>query len=112
ASHRNCGGLKHPRLAGFRGCRGLATISGMTRNQASEAGATAPDAAAPSIAIIGAGIAGLTSAKALQDYGIPWTVFEVGDWIGGNWAFKNPNGRSRAYRRLHIHTPPDTTSFP
>jgi cation diffusion facilitator CzcD-associated flavoprotein CzcO len=46
----------------------------------------------------------LTSAKALQDYGIPCTVFEVGDQIGRNWAFKYSNGRSSAYRSLHIDT--------
>jgi cation diffusion facilitator CzcD-associated flavoprotein CzcO len=75
----------------------------MTENQTAAAG-TLPRGSVPTIAIIGAGIAGLTSAKALQDYGIPCTVFEVGDQIGGNWAFKNSNGRSSAYRSLHIDT--------
>ncbi len=75
----------------------------MTENQTSAAEAAARGTV-PTIAVIGAGIAGLTSAKALQDYGIPCTVFEVGDHIGGNWAFKNSNGRSSAYRSLHIDT--------
>jgi cation diffusion facilitator CzcD-associated flavoprotein CzcO len=75
----------------------------MTKNQISAAGAAARGTV-PTIAVIGAGIAGLTSAKALQDYSIPCTVFEVGDHIGGNWAFKNSNGRSSAYRSLHIDT--------
>jgi cation diffusion facilitator CzcD-associated flavoprotein CzcO len=75
----------------------------MTKNQISAAGAAARGTV-PTIAVIGAGIAGLTSAKALQDYGIPCTVFEVGDQIGGNWAFKNSNGRSSAYCSLHIDT--------
>ena len=67
--------------------------------------------ALPSVAVIGAGISGLTSGKALQDYGVPCTVFEAGDRIGGNWAFKNPNGRSSAYRSLHIDTSRTAMSF-
>ena len=67
--------------------------------------------ALPSVAVIGAGISGLTSGKALQDYGVPYTVFEAGDRIGGNWAFKNPNGRSSAYRSLHIDTSRTAMSF-
>lgn len=56
----------------------------------------------PTTAIIGAGISGLTTGKALSDYGIPYTCFETSDRIGGNWAFGNPNGHSSAYRSLHI----------
>ena len=67
--------------------------------------------ALPSVAVIGAGISGLTSLKALQDYGVPCTAFEAGDRIGGNWAFKNPNGRSSAYRSLHIDTSRTAMSF-
>lgn len=65
----------------------------------------------PSVAVIGAGISGLTSAKALQDYGVACTVFEAGDHIGGNWAFKNSNRRSSAYRSLHIDTSRTAMSF-
>lgn len=54
--------------------------------------------------IIGAGISGLATAKALRDKGIPYDCFEISDRIGGVWAFKNPNGRSAAYRSLHIDT--------
>jgi cation diffusion facilitator CzcD-associated flavoprotein CzcO len=54
--------------------------------------------------IIGAGCSGFTTAKALQDRGIPFDCFEMSDRIGGNWAFKNPNGRSACYRSLHIDT--------
>ena len=75
----------------------------MTKDQTSAAGAAARGTV-PTVAVIGTGIAGLTSAKALQDYGIPCTVFEIGDHIGGNWAFRNSNGRSSAYRSLHIDT--------
>ncbi|GAB06970.1 SidA/IucD/PvdA family monooxygenase [Gordonia amarae] len=63
---------------------------------------TARDSATPSIAVIGAGIAGLTTGKMLSDYGVDFTCFESSDRIGGNWAFGNPNGHSSAYRSLHI----------
>ncbi|ORU99016.1 flavin-containing monooxygenase [Mycolicibacterium fallax] len=65
----------------------------------------------PKTAIIGAGISGLTSAKMLKDYGVPHTVFETSDRIGGNWAFGNPNGRSSAYRSLHIDTSKHRLAF-
>ena len=52
--------------------------------------------------MIGAGLSGLTAGKALTDWGIPYTCFESSDDVGGNWYFRNPNGRSSAYRSLHI----------
>lgn len=65
----------------------------------------------PRTAIIGAGISGLTAAKMLKDYGVSHTTFESSDRIGGNWAFGNPNGRSSAYRSLHIDTSKHRLSF-
>ncbi|WP_141012680.1 flavin-containing monooxygenase [Nocardioides sambongensis] len=67
--------------------------------------------APPTTAIIGAGISGLTAAKMLEDYAIPYTVFETSDRVGGNWAFGNPNGHSSAYRSLHIDTSKHQLSF-
>lgn len=67
--------------------------------------------AKPSVAIIGAGISGLTAGKALADYDIPYDCFETSDRIGGNWAFGNPNGHSSAYRSLHIDTSKELLSF-
>jgi hypothetical protein len=64
-----------------------------------------------SIAIIGAGISGLTMSKMLGDYGLEYTTFESSDRIGGNWAFGNPNGHSSAYRSLHIDTSKHQLSF-
>lgn len=66
---------------------------------------------APSTAVIGAGISGLTTSKMLSDYGVPYTCFEMSDRVGGNWAFGNPNGRSSAYRSLHIDTSKHQLSF-
>jgi cation diffusion facilitator CzcD-associated flavoprotein CzcO len=58
----------------------------------------------PNVCIIGAGCSGFTTAKRLQDYGIPFDVFEASDNIGGNWYFNNPNGMSSCYKSLHIDT--------
>ena len=65
----------------------------------------------PTTCVIGAGISGLTAGKALADYALPFTCFEASNDIGGNWYFGNPNGRSSAYRSLHIDTYRDSVSF-
>lgn len=65
----------------------------------------------PSVAIIGAGISGLTTGKNLKDAGVEYDCFETSDRIGGNWAFRNPNGHSSAYWSLHIDTSKDQLSF-
>src|SRR4051794_36370245 len=65
----------------------------------------------PRTCVIGAGVSGLTAGKALRDWGIPHTCFEASDDVGGNWYFKNPNGRSSAYRSLHIDTSKPSISF-
>jgi cation diffusion facilitator CzcD-associated flavoprotein CzcO len=65
----------------------------------------------PRVCIIGAGLSGLTACKALTDRGIPYTCFESSDDVGGNWYFGNPNGRSAAYRSLHINTSKRSASF-
>lgn len=65
----------------------------------------------PHTAIIGAGISGLTTAKNLGDVGVDYDCFESSDRVGGNWAFRNPNGHSSAYRSLHIDTSRDLLCF-
>jgi cation diffusion facilitator CzcD-associated flavoprotein CzcO len=65
----------------------------------------------PATCVIGAGISGLTAGKALGDAGVAYTCFEASDDLGGNWYFGNPNGRSSAYRSLHIDTYRDSVSF-
>ncbi|PZN96774.1 MAG: monooxygenase [Alphaproteobacteria bacterium] len=57
-----------------------------------------------SIALIGAGCSGFTTAKRLRDAGLAFDWFEASDRIGGNWAYQNPNGMSSAYQSLHIDT--------
>ncbi|MDQ6834600.1 MAG: NAD(P)-binding domain-containing protein [Actinomycetota bacterium] len=63
------------------------------------------------VCVIGAGVSGLTAGKALGDWGVPYTCFEASDDVGGNWYFRNPNGRSSAYRSLHIDTSKKAISF-
>lgn len=58
----------------------------------------------PTVCIIGAGPSGITTAKRLQDHGIPFDCFEASDEVGGNWYYKNPNGMSACYQSLHIDT--------
>lgn len=65
----------------------------------------------PTVAVIGAGISGLTMSKMLADYGLEFVTFESSDRVGGNWAFGNPNGHSSAYRSLHIDTSKHQLSF-
>jgi hypothetical protein len=65
----------------------------------------------PTVAVVGAGISGLTTSKMLADYGLDFTTFESSDRVGGNWAFGNPNGHSSAYRSLHIDTSKHQLSF-
>lgn len=65
----------------------------------------------PTVAVLGAGISGLTMSKMLADYGLEYATFEASDRVGGNWAFENPNGHSSAYRSLHIDTSKYQLSF-
>ncbi len=65
----------------------------------------------PRVCIIGAGVSGLCAAKALGDWGVSYQCFEASDDVGGNWYFRNPNGRSSAYRSLHIDTSKTAISF-
>ncbi|MFE3291944.1 flavin-containing monooxygenase [Rhodococcus sp. NPDC059234] len=58
----------------------------------------------PTVCVIGAGPSGITTAKRLKDYGIPFDCFEASDEVGGNWYYKNPNGMSACYQSLHIDT--------
>ena len=62
-------------------------------------------------AVIGAGAAGLCAAKHLAANGIEPTIFEIGSQIGGLWVYGNDNGRSSAYRSLHINSEARVSSF-
>lgn len=62
-------------------------------------------------AVIGAGAAGLCAAKHLVAGGVDVTIFEIGSQIGGLWVYENDNGRSSAYRSLHINSEARVSSF-
>jgi dimethylaniline monooxygenase (N-oxide forming) len=63
------------------------------------------------IAVIGAGAAGLCAAKHLLGLGHDVVVFEIGSHIGGLWVYQNDNGRSPAYRSLHINSEAKVTGY-
>lgn len=63
------------------------------------------------IAVIGAGAAGLASAKYLLQAGLSVDVFEIGTQVGGLWVYENDNGRSSAYQSLHINSEKRNTQF-
>jgi dimethylaniline monooxygenase (N-oxide forming) len=69
-------------------------------------------AMAPSVCVIGAGSSGIAAAKTLHERGFEFDCFEKSDRIGGNWAYKNPNGMSAAYRSLHINTSRERMEYP
>lgn len=63
------------------------------------------------VALVGAGAAGLTTAKSLLDEGLAVTLFELGDRPGGLWAQDNASGLSPAYDSLHLNTSKGRTEF-
>lgn len=56
------------------------------------------------VCVIGAGASGITAAKVLHDRGIAFDCYEMSSGLGGVWRYNNDNGRSAAYRSLHINT--------
>lgn len=59
----------------------------------------------PTVCVIGAGVAGLVSAKVLKHNGFDVTVFEKESTVGGVWA------PSRAYPGLRTNNPRETYAF-
>lgn len=60
-------------------------------------------------ALIGAGPAGLATARNLQRYGIPFVGFEAHGDVGGLWDIDNP--RSTVYRSAHLISSKKMTEF-
>ncbi len=65
------------------------------------------------VAVIGAGMSGLVTARALQDEGIEPVVFEQATNIGGLWNYHDdaPNGGGPAYRSLRTNTSRQVMAF-
>ncbi len=54
------------------------------------------------VCVIGAGPSGLAAAKNCVQAGLPVTVFEKNDKVGGNWVFNSSTGHSSVYENTHI----------
>jgi dimethylaniline monooxygenase (N-oxide forming) len=74
--------------------------------------ATRAPATTAQVCIIGAGVSGLTAAKALKDAGVAFECLEKGSGLGGMWRYENDSGTSSAYRSLHIDSSRQSISFP
>lgn len=69
------------------------------------------DRGAKTVAVVGAGPAGLCAAKYMLSAGFDVTVYEAGSGVGGLWFYNNDSGFSSAYRTLHINTDKHITQF-
>jgi hypothetical protein len=63
------------------------------------------------VAIIGAGPSGLTAAKNCRQAGLPFTLYERSDNVGGNWVFNDTTGHSSVYENTHIISSKTLSSF-
>jgi dimethylaniline monooxygenase (N-oxide forming) len=63
------------------------------------------------VCVIGAGVAGLATIKALADRSIGFDCFEMGSDVGGLWRYDNDTGRSPVYASLHIDTSKERFAF-
>lgn len=63
------------------------------------------------VCVIGAGSSGLTACRSLRARNIDFVCFEIGSDIGGIWRYENDNGRSAAYKSLHINTSRQMMAF-
>ncbi|RDD46453.1 Dimethylaniline monooxygenase [N-oxide-forming] 2 [Trichoplax sp. H2] len=64
------------------------------------------------VAIVGAGVSGLTALKQCLDEGIQATVFEKEEQIGGIWTFSETPGKGGlVYRSVITNTSKDMTGF-
>ena len=65
------------------------------------------------VAVVGAGVSGLTAAKCLIDAGLEPVVFEAGAELGGIWRYDEtlPEGGGPAYRGLRTNTTKQETAF-
>lgn len=61
--------------------------------------------------VIGAGISGLAVAGTLRSRGIPTTVLERSDEVGGLWRHRGPGDRGPSYGSLHLNTSKGLTGY-
>ncbi|EDW74760.1 uncharacterized protein Dwil_GK15848 [Drosophila willistoni] len=72
-----------------------------------------------SVCIIGAGTAGLSSARHAKQHGLNPTIFELSDKIGGTWVYNEKTGsvngidiHSSMYTNLRTNLPKEIMGFP
>ncbi|MDO8773466.1 MAG: NAD(P)-binding domain-containing protein [Burkholderiaceae bacterium] len=63
------------------------------------------------VAVIGAGAAGLCSAKHLLARGIDVVIYELGSCVGGLWVYQNDSGLGPAYRSLRLNSEASVTAY-
>ena len=64
------------------------------------------------VCVVGGGVAGIATAKALADRGVSFDAFERSDRLGGVWSYGNPYGVSAAYDTLHLNSSKAGTQWP
>ncbi|WP_159726837.1 aminotransferase class III-fold pyridoxal phosphate-dependent enzyme [Methylosinus sp. Ce-a6] len=65
----------------------------------------------PSVCIIGAGVAGISMAKALKDKDIPFECYEARDQLGGIWAYDSEGKHTSTWANLNMNTPKGLYQF-
>lgn len=68
--------------------------------------------AGASVCVIGGGVAGIATTKALLERGVAVEAFERSDRLGGVWSFGNPSGVSAAYDTLCLNSSRAMTQWP
>ena len=63
------------------------------------------------VAVIGAGAAGLCTAKHLLASGVEVVIYELGSYVGGLWVYENDNGLGPAYKSLHLNSEARVTAY-
>lgn len=65
----------------------------------------------PRVCIIGAGVAGISMAKALADKNIPFECYEARDELGGIWAYDSEGEHTSTWANLNMNTPKGLYQF-
>lgn len=66
---------------------------------------------APRVCIIGAGVAGISMAKALKDKNVAFQCYEARDQLGGIWAYDAEGKHTSTWANLNMNTPKGLYQF-